>query len=141
MSAALRSPLQFSDLEFDAHLTGVGSTAAHELRAEIHVDSGQMKFERKDSRWTDSVEVVWEEFDATDRVVGRGGTIVELKSSDFEHGDFLQHGFSFTEHISLKNEAVELRLVIRDDGSSSIGSLNIPLTAALKDAPAKPSTN
>lgn len=141
MSAALRSLLQFTDLGFDAHLTGVRNTAAHELRAEIHVDSGQMKFERKDGRWTDSVEVVWEEFDATDRLVGRGGTIVKLKSSDFEHVDFLQHGFSFTEHISLKNEAVELRLVIRDDGSSSIGSLNIPLTAALKDAPAKPSTN
>jgi VWFA-related protein len=138
VSDALRSPLQVADLGLDVHATILEGRGVNELKVDVHVGPGQMRFEQRGTRWTDSVEVVWVEFDEQERLVGRGGTVVNLTPEDSDYRGILHGGFWFTEHINYKDNATELRLVVRDGGSNAIGSLNIPLSRLGKGNLLKP---
>lgn len=135
MSDVLRSPLQMIDLGLDVQATPIDTAGPRQIRAQIRVDGTQLHFEPNGNRWTDSLEVLWVELTADGRIVGRGGNTLGLKPPKGGYDEILAKGLNFTERVSVKNEAVEVRLVVRDIGSGAIGSVNIPVSQVFGTVP------
>jgi hypothetical protein len=125
---AIRSPLQLMNLGLEVQAEPVTSGSGREMKVDVKVAGNQMRFEKHGDRWSDIVDVVWVGMSSDGRVLDSDGDIVGIRPGQNGYDEIQQKGFSFTEHVHLGNQAVEMRLVVRDRGSGAIGSVNIPLT-------------
>ena len=128
ISDAIRSPIQMMDLALEVRPRVLASASGREMQLDIRVDPSQMHFEKNGDRWTDSLDVVWAGLSADGRVVERDGDRVALQPEQNGYDEIQHAGLSFTQHIRLSKETVEMRFVVRDHGTGAIGSVNIPLT-------------
>jgi VWFA-related protein len=127
LADAVRSPIQLIDLGLEVHAEPLEAPGGRQLKVQIRVNPDQMHFEQSGDRWTDSIEVAWVELSADGRIVVRGGHTLAVRPAQSGHDEILREGLAFSEHVSVKGEAVEMRLVVRDEGSGAMGSVNIPL--------------
>jgi hypothetical protein len=131
---ALHSPLEMIDLGFDVHADIARASGDTELSVRIHIDPGQLKFQQEGTRWTDSLEIMWVELNADGQIVGHGAHTLSLKPVAQGFDEIVHEGLTFSEHAKVVNGAVEVRLVIADDGSDVIGSVTVSLTQLLNKA-------
>jgi hypothetical protein len=140
ISNAIRSPIQMMDLGLEVRAHANVASSAREIDAEVRVDPSQMHFERTGDHWTDTLDVAWAGISADGRVLERDGDRVALQPEQSEYEGIQRAGFSFTQHIRLTKESVEMRLVVRDQGTGAIGSVNIPVSRLIAKASANPSS-
>jgi VWFA-related protein len=124
---AIRSPLQLMNLGLEVQAEPVVSATGREMKVQVRVDPTRMHFERNGDRWTDTVDIVWVGMSSDGRVMDKNTDTVGMRPAQNGYDEIQQKGFSFTEHVHLTNQSVEMRLVVRDHGTGAIGSVNIPL--------------
>jgi len=127
ISNAIRSPIQIMDLGLEVRADANVTASGRELKAQVRVDPNQMHFEKNGERWTDTLDVVWAGMSADGRVIERDGDRVVVQPEQSGYDEIQHTGFSFTQHIRLAKDSVEMRLVVRDHGTGAIGSVTIPL--------------
>ncbi len=128
-SDAIRSPLQMIDLGLEVHADAISSTAAdRELKVNVRVDPFAMRFTKDGDRWTDGIEVVWVGLTPDGRILTRDKDSIDLHPAQSGYEEIQHAGLSFSEHIHVGNDSTELRLIVRDRNTGSIGSVNIPLS-------------
>lgn len=125
---AIRSPLQLVNLGLEVQAEPVTSTEGRELKVQVRVAGNQMHFEKNGDRWTDTIDVVWVGMSSDGRILDSDHDIIGLRPAQSGYDEILQKGFSFSEHMRLGSESVEMRLIVRDRGTGAIGSVNVPLT-------------
>jgi VWFA-related protein len=133
---AIRSPLQLVNLGLEVQAEPITTAGGRELNVQIRVAGNQMHFEHVGDRWTDTIDVVWVGISSDGRVLDSDHDIVGLRPAQAGYDEIQQKGFSFSEHVKLGSESVEMRLIVRDHGTGAIGSVNVPLTGMF----AKPGT-
>ncbi len=138
IAEAIRSPVESTDLGLDVHVDPVDVPGARQLKVKITLDAGQLRFQQKGARWTDNISEVWAEFDAEGKQVAQNSKTINLNPGQDAYKQLLQNGISFSETVALANDAAEVRLVLRDVGNGSIGSVRIPLTKLFAAAGAQP---
>jgi VWFA-related protein len=141
ISNAIRSPIQIMDLGLEVRAETIASTNGRELKLEIRVDPSEMHFEKDGDRWTDTLDVVWAGMSADGRVIERDSDRVALQPEQDGYEEIQHNGLSFTQHIRLGKESVETHLVVRDQGTGAIGSVNIPLTQLVAKVSASSSSH
>ncbi|HEV3219666.1 MAG TPA: VWA domain-containing protein [Candidatus Acidoferrales bacterium] len=127
LAQAIRSPLESTDLAFDVQADGVNVSGARQLKIKITLDANQLRFRQQGVRWTDSLTKVWVELDSDGRQIGTISKTISLNPTQDEYKQLLQNGYSSSETLALAPDAAEVRLVLRDAGNGSIGSVTIPL--------------
>ncbi len=138
ISNAIHSPIQIMDLGLEVRAGAIATSGGRELTVNVHIDSSRMHFEKNGERWTDSLDVVWAGMTADGRVIERDGDRVAAQPEQSEFNKIQQTGFSFTKHIQITNESVEVRLVVRDHGTGAIGSVNIPVNRLFAENAVQP---
>ena len=136
---AIRSPLQLINLGLEVQAEPVASASGREMKVEVRVNPGRMHFDQKGDRWTDTVDIVWVGLSSDGRVMDKNTDTVGMRPAQPGYDEIQQKGFSFTEHVHLTNQSVELRLVVRDRGTGAIGSVNIPVNRIFSKARPNPS--
>jgi hypothetical protein len=140
-SDAIRSPLQMIDLGLEVHADAVSSTAAErELKVNVRVDPFAMRFTKDGDRWTDGIEVVWVGLTPDGRILTRDKDSIDLHPEQSGYDEIQHAGLSFSEHIRIGSESTELRLIVRDRNTGSIGSVNIPLGVVFAGSTAQTSS-
>jgi VWFA-related protein len=138
ISNAIRSPIQMMDLGLEVRSDANVTSSGRQLEAHVRIDPSQMHFEKAADRWTDSLDIVWAGLSADGRVIERDGDRLALQPEQSGYDEIQRVGFSFTQHIRLTKESVEMRLVVRDHGSGAIGSVNIPVSRLLAESAVQP---
>jgi hypothetical protein len=133
---AIRSPLQLMDLGLEVQAEPVASATGREMKVQVRVDPTRMHFVQNGDRWTDTVDIVWVGMSFDGRVMDKNTDTVGMRPAQSGYDEIQQKGFSFTEHVHLTNQSVEMRLVVRDRGTGAIGSVNIPLNKIFAKASA-----
>jgi VWFA-related protein len=131
MSDAIHTTLESTDLGLDIQANPVDVPGARQIKADVKVDAARMNFKQDGAHWTDNVELVWLELDATGRIVGNSTSTLRLNVPQQAYEELSQKGVSFSETLDLKNDAAVVRLVARDSGTGAIGSVNIPIARLL----------
>jgi VWFA-related protein len=125
---AIRSPLQMIDLGLEVHADPVSTSGGvREFKVNVRVDPFAMRFEKDGDRWNDGIEVVWVGLTPDGRILDRNKDTIELHPEQAGYDEIQHAGLTFSEHIRVGSESTELRLVVRDRNTGSIGSVNIPL--------------
>jgi VWFA-related protein len=138
---AIRSPLQMIDLGLEVHADAVSSTASErELQVNVRVDPFAMRFMKDGDRWTDGIEVVWVGLTPDGRILSRDRDSIDLHPEQSGYDEIQHAGLSFSEHIHVGNDSTELRLIVRDRNTGSIGSVNIPLGVVFAGSAAQTSS-
>jgi VWFA-related protein len=138
---AVRSPLQLMNLGLEVQAEPVASADGREMKVQVRVDPTRMHFEQNGDRWTDTVDIVWVGMSSDGRVIDKNTDTVGMRPAQAGYDEIQQKGFSFTEHVHLTNQSVEMRLVVRDRGTGAIGSVNIPLNKIFMKANANPAAH
>lgn len=138
---AIRSPLQLMNLGLEVQAEPVASTTGREMKVQVRVDPTRMHFEQNGDRWTDTVDIVWVGMSSDGRVMDKNTDTVGMRPAQNGYDEIQQKGFSFTEHVHLTNQSVEMRLVVRDRGTGAIGSVNIPLNKIFTKTSANPAAH
>jgi VWFA-related protein len=138
---AIRSPLQLMNLGLEVQAEPVTSVSGREIKVQVRVDPARMHFEHSGDRWTDTVDIVWVGMSSDGRVLDKNTDTVGMRPAQGGYDEIQQKGFSFTEHVHLTNQSVEMRLVVRDRGTGAIGSVNIPVNRIFTKASAVPSAH
>jgi VWFA-related protein len=131
LADAVRSPVQLINLGLEVHVEPVAAGGTRQLAVQIRVNPDQLHFDQSGDRWTNSLDIAWVELSADGRIVAHGGHTLTVKPAQSGYDEILKSGLSFSEHVTLNVEGVEVRLVVRDAGSGETGSVNIPLAKVL----------
>jgi VWFA-related protein len=125
---AIRSPVESTDLGFDVQADGVEVAEVRQLKVKISLDVNQLRFQQENGRSSDSLAETWAEFNGEGKQVGEISKTIDLTRTQDEYKKLLEDGFTFSKTLVLAKDAVEVRLILRDEGNGAIGSVIIPLS-------------
>jgi VWFA-related protein len=112
----------------------VGPAGARELKAHLRFDAAAMRFEQKDGRWVDDLDVLWVQLAADGGVVLSNGQTLTLKLSPETYAAATGNGVRMSTAEVIAEQTVELRFVARDGGTGAVGSITIPVKSAFAAA-------
>ena len=127
MQDAEWSPLESTDLALEVKADPMVTASGRQLQAQVRIASDQLHFEQNDNRWKDSLELVWVEIGPSGQSLGTIKKTVGLDVPQESYDLLVSKGIDFNETLKIRDDAIEVRLVIRDAGSGAIGSVIIPL--------------
>jgi VWFA-related protein len=127
MADAVWSPLEATELGLDVQATSIDVPGARQLKTEVRISANQLRFTQSGDRWKDDLEVVWVELGGNGKALGTVSNTLNMNLPQDAYEDASRKGISFSSKLDLRDDAVEVRLVVRDGGSRAIGSVNIPL--------------
>ena len=122
------SPLESTDLALEIQANPIIAAGGHELQVQVRIAADQLHFEQTDNHWKDSLDLVWVEAGPGGRPIGKITKTVGLDVPADSYNLLVTKGISFSETIKVRDDAIEVRLVTRDNGSGAIGSVIIPVS-------------
>jgi VWFA-related protein len=128
MTDAEWSPLESTDLALEVKADPIIASGGHELQVQVRIPSDQLHFELADGHWKDSLDLVWVEAGPGGQPIGKINKTVGLDVPADSYNLLVTKGISFSETIKVRDDAIEVRLVTRDNGSGAIGSVIIPVS-------------
>jgi VWFA-related protein len=128
MTDAEWSPLESTDLALEVKADPIMAAGERQLQVQVRIASDQLHFEQTDNHWKDSLELVWVEAGPGGRPIGKITKTVGLDVPADSYDLLVTKGISFSQMIKVRDDAIEVRLVTRDNGSGAIGSVIIPVT-------------
>jgi phage tail protein X len=75
--------------------------------------------------WTGSIDVKWVQVDFFGRVLTSTSQTLNLNIPQADYESVLRKGLTFSGNVNLVTNATDIRIVARDSGNGSIGSVNI----------------
>jgi VWFA-related protein len=127
LSDAIKNPLEVTDLGFDVQADGIFVSGAQQLKVKVTLDANQLRFQQQGDRWTDTIDETCTEFNSVGLQVGTISKTIDLSRTQDDYKKLLHDGFTYSKMLVLSQDAVEVRLVLRDAGNGAIGSVIIPL--------------
>ncbi len=127
LTDAMKSPLESTELGFDVQADGVIVSGARQIKVKITLDANQLRFQQQGEQWSDTLSETWAEFNSFGQQVGEISKTIELSHNADDYKKLLHDGFTYSKTLALAKDAAEVRLVLRDEGNGTIGSVIIPL--------------
>ncbi len=128
MRAAVDSPLDDTSLGLQARLHVVDVPGAMTLKTELLVYSRDLTLVAQGDRWAGAVDVLFVQRGADGKELAGELKTLNLNLVRETYDEIMKKGLGLTRSLPLAPGAAQLRVVVRDVSSGSIGSLTIPLT-------------
>ena len=127
MQDAMSSPFQDTDLglQVEAHPGTASST--RQISVRIGIDAHRLNFKKSGDQWTNDLQIIWLQFGADGKPTSARSQSLTLSLSAEEYSRSQDGDAQITRDFPLKNEAVKLRIVVRDITTGAVGSVDIPL--------------
>ena len=124
--AAVWSPLEATELPFDARVDLL-TEPADTVNVFIQLKAGSIAFGKDGDRWKDTIEAVFVERDAKERVLGTTELeTLPLSLSEDRFRQASEQGLIFQHRLKRDPAAATLRVIVRDEASGAIGSITVP---------------
>jgi VWFA-related protein len=125
---AIAGPLGSTELGLTVQVEPlIGPGGTRQIKAHLKFDTAAMRFEQKDGRWIDDLDVLWVQLDAADGMIVSNGQTLTLRLSPETYQSTAENGVKMSSVEPIEVQTVELRFVARDRGTGALGSITIPL--------------
>jgi hypothetical protein len=137
---AVWSPLEATALAINARVDLVNQPAPNTMNVVVQVDPAGLSFRKEDNRWKAELDLIYVQKDAHGRLIGDGiSDNVSLALTDATHDQAMKDGVVRQRRVPRQAGAITMRIVVRDVGSGSVGSIAIPFSQIAADpAPSPP---
>ena len=136
---AVWSPLEATALAINARADLVEQPTPNTMNVIVQVDPAGMSFRKEDDRWKAELDVIYVQKDAHGRLMGDGiSDTVSLALTDATHDQAMKDGVIRQRRVPRQAGAINMRIVVRDVGSGSVGSITVPFSQISDDPTSKP---
>jgi VWFA-related protein len=144
LQQAANSPLDATTLGMI--ISGKGAKDSHILELHIGIDPKQLLFESSGDHRKGAVDLFFLQRDATGKRVAAEEQHLELNLEEKQYEYLSKVAMVLDRHVTIAPQSTELRVVLRDAGSGSLGSVTLPAVALLPtgenpSTPVKPQPN
>jgi VWFA-related protein len=136
LAEAARGPLDATELSIRAHITPGGPSDEPDLKIGVNLDMHQFDFVETNGTWNELVDLAFVQLDAKNQIIRTSRESYPFALDRASLDQLTLQGLSLEEYVPLREGAVQLRVIVREGGRGSIGSLRIPLAPYLP-APSK----
>ncbi len=132
IQAAIWSPLDSTELPFDARVDLLADPP-DTLNVFIQVKPGAIGFTKDGDRWKATLEAVYVQRDAHEAPLAEAEIeTLPLSLPDDKFRQASQQGLIFQHRVKRQPSGASLRVVVRDNGTASIGSITVPFSQITK---------
>ena len=121
------SPLDATEIGLLAELKPVAGRPGR-LEFLVHIDPQGVSLQPQGDRWVATVDILFMQKDASGRPFNGRDDTLDLRLSQASYQQVMRSGFTYRQIIEPGSGATEVRVVARDAGSGSVGSVTVPLT-------------
>ena len=122
--SALHSPLDATAVPFSVH--AAPGPSANEITLTVRLEPGALSFRRDGDRWGGRLDVAIGQGLPDGRVFASADKTVPLSFTTQERDAVLADGLTLSQSFTVRDDAHQVRIVVRDDASDQVGSLTIP---------------
>lgn len=127
LKEAAARPLDATEVGVTVRVTPFKALPGTRLRIEVSLDPRDLTFHRVNGRRTGSFDILAGQYSKRGRSVGGTTETVGEDLKDETYQQMMQKGLTITLYGDLVRGAQELRVVVRDSQSGSLGSVRVPL--------------
>ena len=127
--AAVWSPLESTAVAVNARVDFIDQPEPNTVNVFVQIDPATVGFRKEGDRWKAELDIVYLQTDEHGRPPGDGVTDnLSLALSDASYAKVVKEGLIRQRRFARQPGAINLRIVVRDVASGSIGSLTIPFS-------------
>jgi hypothetical protein len=131
-----RNPLDATGIGMTAVAHQVGTTRA--LKTSVLFDLRDVRMAQTDGAYTGAVDIVMLDLNDQNKILGAVDQTFQLKLPPDLYAKLLKEGVSLTKELPIAPDAVQLRVVVRDANTGTMGTVRIPMADYF---PVKPAAN
>jgi VWFA-related protein len=133
--AAVWSPIESTAVAINARADSIEQPEPNTVNVFVQINAAGIGFRKEGDRWKAELDIVYVQKDEHGRLPGNGITdTLSLALTDANYATIMKDGFIRQRRFPRQPGATNLRIVVRDVASGSIGSLTIPFS----QVPAQP---
>ncbi len=126
LEAAIASPVEWTNLNVAAAVKDY-ETTSHALSLQVALDTHELNITSKDGRWSDTILVLFEQHGAGDKLITSDKEKFDLNLLSETYQKLMIIGTKFSGQILLAPDVVNVRVIVQDSGSGSVGTITIPI--------------
>jgi VWFA-related protein len=139
---AVWSPLDSTAVGMNARVDLVDKPAPNTIHVFTQIDPANVTLTQNGDRWTGKLDILFVQKDAQGHEYGGIADSVDLNVTKDNYVKILKKGIIYSRGFAREPKATALRIIVRDAGTGSTGSLSVPykdvVKTAVNAAPAKP---
>lgn len=125
------SALDATDLGITVFCKTLPPVSAHVLQVRMGVNPRQFLLQGKDNHFAGGLDLVFLQKDANGKILAAEKQHVDVKFSQQEYESLSKTGFVLQRRLTIDPSSTEIRVLMRDQGSASVGSVTVPLSQVL----------
>jgi VWFA-related protein len=129
LQEAARSPLESTSLGMIVSGKPVGALSERNVALRIGVDVKQFLLQEVDGHQKGSLDLLFVQRNAAGAMVSADKQHVDLNMDPTEYERFTRVGMVLGRHVTVLPQSEEFRVLVRDTGSGSVGSVSMPVSA------------
>ncbi len=127
--AAVWSPIESTAAAVSARVDFIDQPQPNTVNVFVEIDSATVGFRKEGDRWKADLDIVYVQKDDHGRALGQGAVDnLALALTDATYAQVRKDGIIRQRRFPREPGAVNLRIVARDVGSGSLGSLTVPFS-------------
>jgi VWFA-related protein len=137
--AAVWSPLESTAIAMNARVDFVDQPEPNSINVVIQIDPATVGFKKEADRWKADLDIIYLQKDEHGASRGEGvADTLTLAFTDANYAGVVKRGLFRQRRFLRQPGAINLRIVVRDVASGSMGSLTVPYSQIPATPPEKP---
>lgn len=129
LAEAARSPLDATDLGVTVRGKALAPASARLLQLQVTLDPKQFLLHDQDSHRTGGLDLLFVQKDSAGKFLAAEKKHLDVNFSPREYDLLAKAGFVLQLRLAISPSSDEIRVLVRDSGSSAVGSVTIPAKA------------
>jgi VWFA-related protein len=125
------SALDAADLGITVFCKTLPPASAHALQVRVGVNPRQFLLHENEGKVAGGLDLVFLQKDANGKILAAEKQHVDVKFSQQEYESLSKTGLVLQRRLTIDPSSTEIRVLTRDEGSGSVGSVTVPLSQVL----------
>ena len=127
LDAAIWSPVESTAIGLEVNVQGPPTAADRTLALSLGMDIKEILLEEKEGRWRGNIELLFFQVGQDGKTLDGETKLVTLNLDGPKYKSLRENGFFIVRHLPILPAANTVRIVVRDRGSSALGTLTVPV--------------
>ena len=126
------SPLDATEIGLVVELREVDPAKPSSIDMLVHIDTRAVTFDRQDGRRNSKLDILFVQKDPQGQQYNGRDDTLDFKLSEPNYQRIVRDGLAYRQKVERAAKATELRVIVRDAVSGSVGSVTVPLSQIMK---------
>jgi len=127
LDAAIWSPLESTAIGLEVNVQGPPTAADRTLALSLGMDIKEILLEEKEGLWRGNIELLFFQMGQDGKTLDGETKLLTLNLDEPKYKSLQENGLFIVRHLPILPAANTVRIVVRDRGSSALGTVTVPV--------------